>query len=448
MPNRAALTDVSTGPAGAGRPGARDNSSRRGERFLPRVVGLEEEAEMQGSRRAQVITGPLAPFAAGFADELAGRGYSPSAIRLRLWLFGHLSRWLGGEGRAAGELTPERVERFVAARRAAGYKSWVSVRSVALPLEYLRGVGATPAATVRASGDRVEELLGDYRRYLRRERGLTESTAADYERVARLFVAARSARGGLDLERLRAGHVTAFVAGECAGRNVASAKHLVVALRSWLRYLHLSGLTVTALAEAVPAVAGRRGTSLPRGLDAGHVARLFASCDRRRAVGRRDYAILTLLVRLGLRAGEVAALALDDLDWHRGEITIRGKGDRRERLPLPTDVGEALVAYLRHGRPRAGVRSVFLRVNAPRGGLRAGGVRAVVHDACVRAGLAPVGAHRLRHTAATAMLRAGGSLPEVAQVLRHRRLDSTAIYAKVDRAALRGLAQPWPGGAA
>ncbi len=176
------------------------------------------------------------------------------------------------------------------------------------------------------------------------------------------------------------------------------------------------------------------------------VARLLASCDRRRAVGRRDYAILLLLSRLGLRAGEIAALRLEDVDWRAGELLVRGKGDRHERLPLPADVGAAIVSYLQH-RGRQEVRELFVRVNAPHGALRSSAVRAVVHDACVRAGIEPVGSHRLRHTAATAMLRAGASLPEIAEVLRHRRLETTTIYAKVDRAALRELAPAWPGGA-
>jgi integrase len=175
------------------------------------------------------------------------------------------------------------------------------------------------------------------------------------------------------------------------------------------------------------------------------VARLLASCDRRRTVGRRDYAILLLLIRLGLRVGEVAAIELDDVDWRRGEIVIRGKGNRQDRLPLPVDVGEALVAYLRRRGPDE-CRALFLKVHAPAGALVGNTVCGVVADACVRAGMPRVGAHRLRHTAATAMLRRGASLAEIAQVLRHREIKTTAIYAKVDRGRLRALAQPWPGG--
>jgi len=196
----------------------------------------------------------------------------------------------------------------------------------------------------------------------------------------------------------------------------------------------------------VPGVADLRDRSLPRGVEPWVVARLLAGCDRRRTVGRRDYAILLLLVRLGLRAGEVAAIQLDDLDWRAGEILVRGKRDRQDRLPLPVDVGQALVSYLQR-RGSSEFRAVFLRMHAPAGALTRIGVCGVVHDACVRAGVPPVGAHQLRHTAATAMLREGASLSEIAQVLRHREIKTTAQYAKVDRARLRPLAMPWPGGA-
>jgi integrase len=187
---------------------------------------------------------------------------------------------------------------------------------------------------------------------------------------------------------------------------------------------------------------------LVKALDGSSIALLLASCDRRTRVGRRDFAVLTMLSRLGLRAGEVAALRLADVDWRAGELLVRGKGSRQERLPLPADVGEALAGWLARGRPRCECSFVFIRVRAPLGGLSPGGVSAIVQHACKRAGLPVVGAHRLRHTAATEMLRAGGSLAEVGQVLRHRSRDVTSIYAKVDRVALAAVVRPWPGAAA
>jgi integrase/recombinase XerD len=230
---------------------------------------------------------------------------------------------------------------------------------------------------------------------------------------------------------------------------VGSAKLIVCALRSLLRWLHLTGQMPASLASAVPPVAGWRLSGMPKGLEAGELRRLLASCDRRTRAGRRDYAVMLLLSRLGLRAGEVAGLGLDDIDWRRGELTIRGKGNRAERLPLPADVGAAIAAYLRRGRPAtAGGRSVFVRVHAPHRALTTGGVTMIVFDAAQRAGLGRLHAHRLRHTAATAMLHAGSPLPEVGQVLRHSSMLTTAIYAKVDRSALAVLARPWPAGPA
>jgi len=275
-------------------------------------------------------------------------------------------------------------------------------------------------------------------------------TAADYAAKARPFLASRQKAGALDLAGLTAAGVTAFIAGNCPSMRRGTAKLTVSALRSLLGYLHVAGDIPGPLAWAVPAVATWRQASLPAPLEPGQVAAMLAGCDTGTVAGRRDLAMLTLLARLGLRAGEVAALSLDDINWRAGEVTVTGKGRRSERLPLPPDVGEAVAAYLRGGRPEPfeDSRRVFLRVNAPHCGLTSGGVTMAVLAAAQRAGLGRVHAHRLRHAAATGMLRAGASLPEVGQVLRHRRLMSTAIYAKTDVPALRALARPWPGVAA
>jgi integrase/recombinase XerD len=294
-----------------------------------------------------------------------------------------------------------------------------------LPREEVR-LGAVPA------------LLGRYRSYLISERGLTPGTARCYLDAIRPFVTSRLRGEELNLAGLTAGDVTAFVVAACPGRPQGTAKLIVTTLRSLLTWLHVEGVIATSLADAVPAVAGWRLTGLPRGLEPEQLRWLLASCDRRRRVGRRDYAILLLLSRLGLRAGEVAALGLDDLDWRSGELVIRGKANRSERLPLPADVGSAMTAYLRHGRPAtAQGRSLFVRAKAPHRPLTTAGVSMVVHDAAQHAGLGTVHAHRLRHTAATRMLRAGTPLTEVGLVLRQRRALTTALYAKLDRDALR-----------
>jgi integrase/recombinase XerD len=291
----------------------------------------------------------------------------------------------------------------------------------------------------------VDGVLAGYRRYLLLERGVSETTAACYEPRARLFLSQREGLEGLGLDRLTAADVSDFLARECSLHGAASAQLLVVVVRSVLRYLHLVGLIAAPLEWAVPAVAGVRGRSLPRGVSEMTVSALMGSCDRRRTVGRRDYAILLLLARLGLRAGEVAQIALEDVQWRAGEIVVHGKGARIDSLPLPVDVGEALVGYLQR-RPAGpdGCRTLFLKVIAPGGPMSRYAVGAVVRDACRRAGVPRVGCHQLRHTAASAMLQAGASLGEIGQVLRHRDRRTTAIYARVDRAALGALALAWP----
>jgi site-specific recombinase XerD len=391
-----------------------------------------------------LVSGPLAPYAAGFESWLRSRSYSPSAAADRLYQLDQLSRWLGREGLGVGELTGDQAERFAAERRAAGLVSWASPQSVTLPLGYLCTLGVAPVPPPALAQSPLEELLEDYGRYLSVERGLCGHTVLDaYGPAARLFMAGRERLDGLGLERLSAADVTSFLARECPKRSVSGARDLVCALRSLLRYLHLAGLIESPLVWAVPSVADLRDRTLPRGLEPGAVKKLLATCDRRRLVGRRDFAILLLLSRLGLRAGEVAGLRLDDVDWRRGELLVRGKGGRHDVLPLPVDVGEAVVSYLRR-RPRCKCRELFLRVTAPRQGLNRSTIGWVVRAACDRAGLARCGAHRLRHTAATEMLRQGASLGEIGQVLRHREQKTTAIYAKVDRTALGELVRPWP----
>jgi len=391
-----------------------------------------------------VVSGPLAPYAAGLESWLRSRAYSSSATADRLYQFDQLSRWLERAGLGVGELTGEQAGRFAASRRAAGLVSWASPQSVALPLAYLRELGAAPVPVAVLAQGPLEELLADYRLYLRVERGLSEHTVLDaYGPAARLFLAGWETAAGLGLVRLSAADVSSFLARECPQRSLSGARDLVCALRALLRYLHLAGLIEKPLVWAVPSVADLRDRTLPRGLEPAVVGKLLASCDRRRRIGRRDFAILLLLARLGLRAGEVAAIGLDDVDWRDGLLLVRGKGSRQDVLPLPVDVGEAIVAYLR-ARPRCECRALFLRVTAPREGLNRCTVAWVVRAACDRAGLPRVGAHRLRHTAATEMLRAGASLAEIGQVLRHREQKTTAIYAKVDRQALRALARPWP----
>jgi integrase/recombinase XerD len=391
------------------------------------------------------LSGPLERYAVGFGSELLRRGYSRFTTTLHLQLLANLSRWLEAEGRDARDVTPELLERFASARRAAGYRHQRSTRALAPLLGYLREVGAAPPPALVSPGSPLEELIERYRRHLVVERGLNSSTVSSRVREARSFLAAQADGGELELGRIASTDVNRYVLAEARRRSRGHAKGLVCALRSLLRFLAMDGRVDRSLAEAVPAVAHWRLSGLPKALEPGQLERMLACCDRANVAGRRDFAVLMLLGRLGLRVGEVAALELDDIDCRAGEITVRGKGRRRDRLPLAAEVGEAVAAYLRDGRPTcAEGRSVFVSVRGHRRGLERTAVGRIVADAGRRAGLGRVGGHRLRHAVATETLRAGAPLAEVGQLLRHRSAMSTAIYAKVDHRRLRSLALPWP----
>jgi integrase/recombinase XerD len=386
------------------------------------------------------MTGPLAPMADGFRSALIDAGYR--SWRLHLYLMAHMSRWLETQGLSAADLSAERAGEYLAARRAAGYSSLCSRRGLAPLLDYLAAQGV-PVTEDPPPGP-AALLVGRFGRYLRDERAVGATTAGLYAKRVRRFLA-RCAPGG-DVSGLTPADVTAAVLAECQAVSAGSAQYFVTALRSFLRFCYLEGLTGTDLSAVALAVTGRRASRLPKGMSRGDVRAMLAACDRRRAVGRRNYAVILLLARLGLRAGEAAALRLDDIDWRAGELVVRGKGSRRDRLPLPADAGEAITAYLRQGRPRTACREVFLTVRPPFRRLGYMAISDIVRRACQRAGIEPVGAHRLRHALAVDLVAAGASLPEIGQILRHRSVSATAVYARVDLELLRTVAQPWPAG--
>jgi integrase/recombinase XerD len=391
------------------------------------------------------MVGPLTPYARGFAEELTRLGFTRFSARGQLGLVVHLSRWLAAAGLDAMALTNATVDAFVAARRAAGYTAYLTPKALAPLLGYLRGLGVAPQPVVAGPATPVEDLVERYRGYLLVERGLAVKVARGYVDLVRPFIAGRVGADGVELMALTAREVTAFLVVQSRRMAPKTTQRLATALRSLLRFWHVEGLIPGPLTQSVPKVANRRA-GLVRAVKPEQVAAMLSGCERESPAGRRDLAILTLLARMGLRAGEVAGLQLDDIDWRRAEITIRGKGSRRDRLPLPVDVGQAVAGYLRHGRPATALdRSVFIRIKAPHRGLTSTGVTQVVAAAARRAGLGTIYAHRLRHSAATSMLAHGASLIEIGQVLRHRRALTTAVYAKVDTEALRALARPWPG---
>jgi site-specific recombinase XerD len=385
----------------------------------------------------------LAEHADGFRGWLLAQGYTEGSAARLVHLMAHLSRWMDVAGLGAGGLTPPVVERFMAARRAEGYVGWRTSQSLVPLVTYLRGVGVVEGDDAPGEPSEFEELLGRYDTYLVAERDLAVASRRSYLAVAHRFLAWLD-HADIPLGSLRAATVSDFVRLECARRAPGSASSTTTGLRSLLRFFYLHGITPSLLSGAVPSPAGWALAGVPRYLSGEQVQALLDSCDRDSVTGRRDFAIVTVLARLGLRAGEVARLELGDVDWYRGELAVEVKGGRVERLPLPVDVGEAIVAWLRERRPRAGCTTVFCRLQAPQGPLTAGAVSAVVRHAAKRAGLAPIGAHRLRHTAATTMLHAGASLVEVGRVLGHRQAHTTAVYAKVDLVALAELTVPWP----
>jgi integrase/recombinase XerD len=394
------------------------------------------------------FVGPLTEFAPGFAHHLARQGYTAGSICHQMRFLRLLSQWLLDRGLGVADLHNDEVGRFLCSRRAAGYKNFCSIKAMRPAFGYLLDLSVVPPPSRDVAVGPVDSLLERYRRHLSVERALAPSSVRLYVDGVRPFLDRRRSVDGqtLDLATLTTADVISFVVQFCSSRGNRSAKHIVKVLRSLLRFLHVEGIIDGSLAAAVPSVSSRHLAGLPKGLDPEQVQRLLASCDTTTLTGCRDFAILTMLVRLGLRSIEVARLRLDDVDWRGGEIIVQGKRNRVDRLPLPSDVGAALVAYIENGRPaNVQSRNLFIYALAPYRPLDAGGVASLVRSAARRAGIGRVSAHRLRHTAATEMLRAGASLPEIGQVLRHSRAMTTAIYAKVDLTALRTIARPWPG---
>ena len=394
------------------------------------------------------VSGPLADHKHGLWAHLRSLGYRKSSSANKVRVLAHLSRWLDERRIAPALITTCLLKEFLGDRREAGYTYCFTLRALAPLIEYLtrRGV-IQPLSAAPERQTPLDMLLGDYERHLIEECALTSKTVARRGTVARQFLAPLLGKSQ-NLGDLTTADVTKFVVEAAHSLAPGSVGELTSSLRALFRYLTFEGLTATDLTKAVPSVARSRLCGLPKALTSDAVERMIRGCDRRTHVGRRNYAVLLLLARLGLRAGEVAGLLLDDIDWENGELLIRGKGGRQDLLPVACVVGEAVAAYLRRGRPRlSDSRSVFLSVRAPHRPLSSPAVGQIVRATGRRVGVA-ASAHQLRHTIATEMLGGGATLGEISRVLRHQSIDTTAIYAKVDLTRLRDLARPWPGGAA
>ena len=403
---------------------------------------MREAKAMSGTRRK---AGLLGPEVEGYRAWLTNRGYTPGTVRNMLKDLGQVGVWLSAEGLESAQFDEERASAFLAARRRAGHPRVPGPRAMVPLLTYLREAGVIPARNPSLSP--LGELLGQYRAWMVQERGLAAMTVLRYENTARRFLQEQATdEGRFEPAALAGADINAFLLRERGRVSAGSVKGRVAELRSVLRFLYLQGVTPLRLGTAVPPVGGWRFAALPpRSLTAAQVQRVLDSVERSTDVGVRDFAIMLLVARLGLRSIEIARLELGDVDWRAGELLVRGKGRRQDRLPLPVEVGEALVAYLACGRNPEGARHLFLTCRAPRGPIRADLVGDVVERTCLRAGLPRVGPHRLRHALAGELLRQGAGLLAISQVLRHQDLATTALYAKVDLAALRKVAQPWPG---
>lgn len=393
--------------------------------------------------------GPLSEHLDAYAASVAAQGYGRGSIRAQIVVIADLSRWLKRKQIDAHDLDSNVVDRFLRLRRNQQRVRRGDPKTLERLLAMLSQTGVVKQHQEPAEDNARSRAIGEFQLYLLQERGLSQSTLHNYVPVIEQFLSERFHHRAPNFGMLRAPDVTGFVVRHAHQLSPGRAKLMVTALRSFFRYLRHRGAMSTDLAGCVPTVPNWSLSTLPKFLPAGDVERLLECCDRKTSVGRRNHAILLLLARLGVRAGEVVGLNLDDIDWSTGLITIRGKGGKPAQLPLPPDVGEALSAYLRLDRPLSATRSVFIRHRAPLVGFgNSSTISSIVMRALKHAGVesAHTGAHVLRHSLATSLLRQGGSLDEIGELLRHQSPNTTAIYAKVDIAALHTLALPWPGG--
>jgi site-specific recombinase XerD len=395
---------------------------------------------------ARLRVGPLASYLDAYLKHIEHQGFLPSSVPMQMYGIARFSNWLQARQLGVQQVDEATIERFL--KRDPGTVHSSESAPLRRLLGILREMGLAPVKPPEPRNCQ-QRFVDEYRRYLLQERGLAKTSLVNYVPFAEQLLSDRFGQSAMDLAELTAQDVTKFLQDHARQLSPGRAKLLVSALRSFLRYLRHHGEISIDLAGCVPPVAAWSFSTVPKFLPAGTVQRVLDQCERDSPDGKRNYAVLLLLARLGLRACEIVALSLDDIDWDNGRITIRCKGGRWAQLPLPADVGEAIAIYLRAGRPRCVCRHVFLRHRAP---LRGFGdsitVSTIVRRALIRAGIdsARKGAHLFRHTLATDLLREGASLDEIGELLRHRSPNTTAVYAKVDLTALRTLALPWPGG--
>lgn len=400
-------------------------------------------------------SGPAGALVASFAEKLRQDGYAELTARRHLRSAEHLAHWAGRVGLALdgpAEAILERFGRHLQRRRECpafgcrpfGHTFRVQILFGArLFLKHLTDAGLVSGARSCQTVP-LPALFAEFCRWMQQQRGTCDSTLSNYG----IHICELLKRLGDEPARWDAHGVREFIMDGSRTCGWAAAKKRTTALRMFLRFLIAEGQCASELRDAVPVLVHRRLSSLPRYLSADDVERVIASCDRASAVGQRDRAILLLLARLGLRAGDIVRLALGDIDWKGASFQVTGKGRRETRLPLTREVGDALVVYLTRARPHTKTDTVFVRSRAPYRAFRSHcAVSVIVDRAFARAGVirpSRGAAHLLRHSVATGLLRHGASLQDVAALLRHQSVTTTEIYAKVDVTALRTIAQPWP----
>lgn len=391
----------------------------------------------------------LEPFFASFEQSLSSKNYKPATLENYRYLLRRLGHLLDNEGIAPSSLSTELVVEL-ARQLPASPKAQVKVPNLARQLvEHLIEIGVATRAPLTAAQAERQELLRDLETYLERQRGLSPRSVKHVLGFAARFLAHRFGDSMLDLCALRAPDVVAFMEHVVARKTPYRDKTLSSHLRSFFQYLFAQGLTATNLSLCVPRVHKPWGARLPRYLSPDEVDAVLASVETNPRRGARDYAMLLLMARLGMRAPEVMAVQLDDIDWRAGEILVRGKGQRHDRLPIPPDVGEAISRYLREERASTTTRTLFVSHRAPNRPFKDSQIiNSILREAFAATGVKPptpyVGSHVLRHSLATNLVRSGASLEEIGDLLRHRSRATTMIYAKLGTDGLRSIAQPWP----
>ena len=397
----------------------------------------------------EVRIGPIGAYMDRFVSLLLERGYARSTVKQKVSIMIKLNQWLKKQALTIHNFNEVIISKFIKHLHTQCLVQKRAHCTLMMFLKHLRDDNVIPYLSQKSTHSIFRRIQQSFSQYLIQERGLTQGTMNVYVRVIRQFLGNCFAKKPIQFKKLQSRDITRFILRHAYRMSPGYAKNMVYAIRAFLRFLHVRGAITTNRAVSVPTVANWRLSTVPETLEVKEIERILKTCDQDTIAGRRNYAILLLLARLGLRAGEVVNMRLDDIHWETGELIIHGKGNRHDKLPLPYDVGNALAHYIRAGRPPCSTRQVFIRITAPHQGFTSSSaLSSMVKQALERAGIhrARAGPHLLRHATATRMLHKGISLAEISRILRHQSLNATLMYTKVDLCALRKLVQRWPGG--